>query len=695
MTRLRPIPHAPSLRSLLVTALLCSTSPLLHASDQDNDGIPDSVDNCTTLANHLQTDIDGDGFGNACDADFTDDNVINLEDLPSIEANFFKRDVGSDLTDDARLNFADLSRFKYLLNTAPSPSTAPSGIAAGFQTLSSAEWDEAAVRHVLHTFAYGGQTKEEQITAWANLPPQQAIVSMLSFAESNLALSPPAETDTGDLWAKGGTLKALGDFWSSDAADNDVPASKRNLYNTQPDATVRPDRLFQRAVASRGLNPLRQKIGLWETNYHMSTNLDTDVTDDQMLRYYDDIMQSLGKFWQPYQNTLTVAATSAAVADQYGHDNNVYENGECLCNEDFAREYHQLFFGILGTDDPQYHEETSIKNTARALTDMKIASFGNGQGPSNVVTFGTAKHWPGTLEILHASIDGTNALERIQALSEVAIEHPESLQSLPEIIVRGLADNNLGSSDLAEIRSVWQQMPEKNLLYFLRGYAISKQFHDPSRIRYLNSFDRHMLINTQLIISNTDIEHYSLKQHLSENVKLFHPKHNVFGGQTGPEAAGSSDIFREQYNLVTYENYRFTKNHANNNGSWRKDWAASISPAASDNYRVGKMAELLWNRVIGDGLKNFGALEKAYIAAFLATGRDLAYAVDPTDLNRVFSSNELETDPTLVNLLDGMYQTRMELDSSDANTRQTANRNVGKAIAFIAGTPYIFAEEGS
>lgn len=42
------------------------------STDQDNDGVPDTVDNCPNKANKSQRNTDGDGSGNACDND--DDN---------------------------------------------------------------------------------------------------------------------------------------------------------------------------------------------------------------------------------------------------------------------------------------------------------------------------------------------------------------------------------------------------------------------------------------------------------------------------------------------------------------------------------------------------------------------------------------------------------------------------------------------
>jgi hypothetical protein len=92
------------------------------ADDRDGDGIADDVDNCTLLANAGQLDADGDGFGNACDADFNGDGAVNFADLATFRTRFGTRDAQADLTADGVVNFADLARVRELFGRAPGPS---------------------------------------------------------------------------------------------------------------------------------------------------------------------------------------------------------------------------------------------------------------------------------------------------------------------------------------------------------------------------------------------------------------------------------------------------------------------------------------------------------------------------------------------------------------------------------------------
>ena len=64
------------------------------SSDVDNDTVPDAVDNCLNEPNgaaeapNNQCDTDADGYGNACDFDVNQDNVIGLPDFGPFTASF-------------------------------------------------------------------------------------------------------------------------------------------------------------------------------------------------------------------------------------------------------------------------------------------------------------------------------------------------------------------------------------------------------------------------------------------------------------------------------------------------------------------------------------------------------------------------------------------------------------------------------
>jgi len=62
--------------------------------DTDGDSIPDSDDNCPAVSNFNQTDIDGDGIGDACDDDIDGDGAENSEDAFPEDENETKDDDG-------------------------------------------------------------------------------------------------------------------------------------------------------------------------------------------------------------------------------------------------------------------------------------------------------------------------------------------------------------------------------------------------------------------------------------------------------------------------------------------------------------------------------------------------------------------------------------------------------------------------
>ena len=90
--------------------------------DADDDGVLDASDNCVDVPNADQVDADGDGFGNACDADFNQDCIVNVIDLGFLRSQFFTASPVADLNGDGIVNALDLGIFKMVVFDAPGPS---------------------------------------------------------------------------------------------------------------------------------------------------------------------------------------------------------------------------------------------------------------------------------------------------------------------------------------------------------------------------------------------------------------------------------------------------------------------------------------------------------------------------------------------------------------------------------------------
>jgi hypothetical protein len=97
------------------------------APDADADGVPDSSDNCTLVANQNQCDSDGDGYGNRCDGDFNDNAATNAQDYVLFRGQLGKPSVApiyneADLNCNGVVNAQDGVLFRSLLGASPGPS---------------------------------------------------------------------------------------------------------------------------------------------------------------------------------------------------------------------------------------------------------------------------------------------------------------------------------------------------------------------------------------------------------------------------------------------------------------------------------------------------------------------------------------------------------------------------------------------
>ncbi|MBK8398109.1 MAG: DUF1800 family protein [Leptospiraceae bacterium] len=606
--------------------------------------------------------------------------------------------------------------------------------------LSDKEWDEAAVRRVLHAFAYGGSCLDSQIVEWANMNPGAAIVQMLGMWTTHSKLSRAYDGGNINIPAKNASLSILSNYFASGNFAADPEKFNQDVrYGNSVGYT------WINAVKLRGLNPFRQKIVLFETNYHLAISLQKNVNPKQMLHYYDTIANNLAS-GKPYHQILGEAALSAGVATQYNHRKNIFENGAFKGNEDFAREYHQLFFGILGTGvngnckfgdsscsgNPESfddHENKTIRQTAEALTDIQVEGKNRDFLPV-VPIFGTNKHYTGKVSIYGEEYAGNNAKERIFAISSKSIRHPESLKFLPLKIIGGLADDNLDplnpvegcdkkcssfiSKKIENIRQLWSKSidsnGEINLIEFIRKYAISKEFHNPSRIKFLNSVDRIMLLSNVLAINNQEVKEEvipTFRKLYQENVIPFRPEHDVFGGQSGLEASNTNAVFVNQFNSSKNQRFGNTGYYDGKKVVPVKNFKFLLKvelKKTSDGYNVKDVAEFFWKRITGDQqLQFFTDSARSQVYSLLANGNDyLVYNNEEcrTRIHKCTDNTILTTSPSISDLdskndnIRNLRDSAIFRDSSDEKTLDTDNERVGFAIDFIAATPFLFVQTG-
>jgi hypothetical protein len=104
---------------LLLTFIIIPS--LTFAIDSDGDGVDDTLDNCINAANTDQRDSNGDGFGNACDADFDGNGFVNFADLGLFKSAFGTINSDADFDGNGFVNFSDLGTFKALFGSPPGP----------------------------------------------------------------------------------------------------------------------------------------------------------------------------------------------------------------------------------------------------------------------------------------------------------------------------------------------------------------------------------------------------------------------------------------------------------------------------------------------------------------------------------------------------------------------------------------------
>ena len=583
-------------------------------------------------------------------------------------ANFFGTDSFAYFANDGTTNSATSATVMITVNEVPDDPTQ--------RLVPLTSWGETEVRHVVATFAYKGLLTDGQIATWAAMAPAAAINEILTFGVNNEKLSPIVDANATYC----DSLFRLQDFWSSDDPSNIMRHDDRYRYaelsTNSTLSTSNLQRTWVKAINTRGCNPFLHKMALYFTNYHSAISAHK-VRAALISDYYDEVVQQLVATGD-FIDVTTAAATSAAVARAYGHQYNRFRSdGSFSGNDDFAREYFQLFYRILGTtEDPTYHEDTTIEHNAWLLTGMNLDQNTNAYGSTSssdwyVSPLDFTNHVDDTgreinnerdhynfynnatcLEILHDTICGADAGAKIANLGLVAATHPESLANVPMTMIDFFADDNLDDQKALAIRGEWLAT-NFDILAFMRAYAISTVFHDPSTYKFKTAFDRNLEIQNANVLTNegtfgrnhSDSPVYRMEAQGSE---VFHPAHDVFGGQTGLQAANDRFLFKHAYeqNILNQTfiddlDDEYTLSEGGPVLVWVKAWENVLPTNGNGDYVVADVATWLWNRFISDGGANFDPLALAQVQALLAQGRDFGYTVDPNDAERVFSSADI------------------------------------------------------
>jgi hypothetical protein len=103
------------------------------APDFDNDGIGDSIDNCSEDINSDQDDTDADDCGNLCDADYDDSGVVGFSDFGEFLTAFNTGDQEKCHVEEipgCTVGFDDYGYFVGAFNTPPGPSGTTTGTTA-------------------------------------------------------------------------------------------------------------------------------------------------------------------------------------------------------------------------------------------------------------------------------------------------------------------------------------------------------------------------------------------------------------------------------------------------------------------------------------------------------------------------------------------------------------------------------------
>lgn len=123
MQNLSPVDwRAKRVFSLAIALVLTMGAEAAITVDEDGDGVLDHEDNCLFAANTDQSDADGDGIGNICDADLNNDCMVNAVDLGLFKVVYQTANETADFNGDGLVDDDDLDILRSGFFRLPGPS---------------------------------------------------------------------------------------------------------------------------------------------------------------------------------------------------------------------------------------------------------------------------------------------------------------------------------------------------------------------------------------------------------------------------------------------------------------------------------------------------------------------------------------------------------------------------------------------
>ena len=169
-------------------ALLLLSSAANATGDADGDGIPDDADNCTLVANPDQFDADADGYGNICDADLNNSELVTVSDYIILRGRLSTSDPVADLNHSGKVTAADYTILRKMLNDPPGPSGLPPVSQAPFLPYGSTD-PSVVFRHPLTSNPDGTGGLTASIYGVPQGPEHNAVYGMRGAAAGGTASS--------------------------------------------------------------------------------------------------------------------------------------------------------------------------------------------------------------------------------------------------------------------------------------------------------------------------------------------------------------------------------------------------------------------------------------------------------------------------------------------------------------------------